>query len=314
MPQSTIHIAVNIDSRFTMQCCTMLTSLARSNKGVGLHVYVIEAELDADGRGQVERCARKLGINVTFLHIDRGAIADRLRTFDGHITEAAYYRLFTARLLPEELDKVIYLDCDLIVVGSLMPLWETDITGHPVGCVEDQWSGKPDYYERLGYDSRWTYFNSGVLLINLDWWRRYDTAGQALDILATHDALRFYDQDVLNILFHESKLLLPYRYNVQDGFLRRRPKIMPASLDAMRRDIREPVVIHFTGAHKPWQYRSVSPYKPLFLHFLDQTQWAGTRPEVPTKYKLRTILYIIMYALRLKPRKYIKVNMPELQS
>ena len=67
--------------------------------------------------------------------------------------------------------KIIYLDCDLIVEQQLSKLFNYDIGRYPIAAVEDMWSGKDDNYERLGYDRKYGYFNSGVLLINLDMWR-----------------------------------------------------------------------------------------------------------------------------------------------
>lgn len=73
------------------------------------------------------------------------------------------------------------------------------------------WSGKEDNYKRLHYPSSDSYFNSGVLLINLDYWREKKLMYKALDYIAKNgNNLVFYDQDVLNALLHNSRVFLPF--------------------------------------------------------------------------------------------------------
>ena len=80
------------------------------------------------------------------------------------------------------------------------------------------WSGREEIYTRLHYPSSDSYFNSGVLLVNLDYWREEGLMSKALDYISKNGSkLVFYDQDVLNALLHDCKLFLPFRYNVQDG-------------------------------------------------------------------------------------------------
>ena len=151
------------------------------------------------------------------------------------------------------------------------------------------------------------YFNSGVLLVNLDYWREEGLMSKALDYISKNGSkLVFYDQDVLNALLHDCKLFLPFRYNVQDGFLRRKRRIRPESIAALDQELLHPVIIHYTGGKKPWQYKSQHPYKGLYFHYLDLTPWKGERPVVPFSYKLKRVFDQLLYFMRLARPKYRK--------
>lgn len=84
------------------------------------------------------------------------------------------------------MQKVIYLDCDLVVNGSIQDFWDTDVSDYAVGCVEDMWSGKSDNYTRLHYDASFSYFNAGVLLVNLNYWREIGFQQKAVKYISRH--------------------------------------------------------------------------------------------------------------------------------
>ena len=118
--------------------------------------------------------------------------------------------------------------------------------------------------------------------------------------------LVFNDQDVLNALLHDKKLFLPFRYNVQDGFLRRKRRIRPEAIPDLEKELLHPVIVHYTGGKKPWQYKSRHPYKGLYFHYLDMTPWKGERPDVPFLYKVKRMVDRLLYVLQLAKPKYRK--------
>lgn len=308
--ENIIHIAMNIDSYYITQCCVVLTSIFENNRDESIHVHIINHGLpETERRDIIDIVEKRYGQVLSFHVIDTGKT--RNLPFSNHITIATYYRLFVAELLPETIYKLLYLDCDIVVDGSIHDLWNTDITGYAVGCVEDMWSGKKNNYERLGYDEVYSYFNAGVMLINLDYWRRNDVGRRSLEYAyEKENNIVMFDQDILNALLHDNKLLLPFRWNVQDGFLRRHRKIRPEVLPALEEELRHPVIIHYTGSKKPWDYKSQNPYRDRYFYYLDMTRWKGARPIVPLSYRLKLILDSVLYALYLKPRKYIKIRKP----
>lgn len=171
MVKETIHIACNIDTSYVKYCIVMLTSLFENNQNVSFHIHVITEDLSNECRSQmVEFVENKYHQRVEFYYVDMDLVKDCPRYAEGsHISLAAYYRIFLGNLLPLKIHKVLYLDCDLVVVGSIEKLWNTDLKTFAVACVEDMWSGREEIYTRLHYPSSDSYFNSGVLLVNLDY-------------------------------------------------------------------------------------------------------------------------------------------------
>ena len=88
-----------------------------------------------------------------------------------HISQATYYRLLMSDILPIGVEKVIYLDCDIIVRKSLIELWECDITNYAIGAIH-QITREIEDATRLNYPIEYGYFNAGVLLIYIAYWRK----------------------------------------------------------------------------------------------------------------------------------------------
>ena len=310
MKKETIHIACNIDDAYLKYCIVMLTSLFENNRDESFRIHIIAASLTyesrkklrlwVEGRYKQELCIYEAGEKM----LKGCAIYG-----DSHISMATYYRIFLESILPEDVSKVLYLDCDLIVNGPVNACWHTDISRYAIGCVEDMWSGKTDNYERLSYDASFSYFNAGVLLVNLNHWREMKFQNKAMQYIPGHiDKLVFNDQDVLNALLYDKKQFLPFRYNVQDGFLRRKRRIRPTSIPLLDEELKHPVIIHYTGGKKPWQYKSQHPYKNLYFRYLDLTEWKGERPQVPFSYRIKQAIDKVLYALRLAKPKYRNIT------
>lgn len=298
-----IHIACNIDSNYVMQCCTTLVSVMYNNKDEEISFHIIASQLSNEAKNIIINEVRKYNQNVFFYQYVPNIT---LPTFgSSHISLAAYLRLFVADIVPENIHKIIYLDCDIIVNGSIKKLWNTNITEYAVAAIEDMWSGKPCYYSRLNYSSKYTYFNSGVLLINLDIWRSKHIRQNCIEYALKHaDALIFNDQDVLNALLHDKKLLIPFRWNIQDGFLRKKRRLRAQSIPELLTELKHPIIIHYTGHRKPWLYFCQHPYQDLYFKYLDMTRWKGIRPTIPLSWKIKVATDKILYALHLKAEKY----------
>lgn len=211
-----IHVAFNIDDSYVKYCAVTLTSLFENNLNEQFSAYILGRHVSADGERLLRRVAEKYHQQVFIYPIEDKLISHFPSLGpDSHISLATYLRLFLSDVVPPETNKVLYLDCDLLVNGPIADLWNIDLTNHSVGCVEDQWSGVAEKYELLDYHPRYSYFNAGVMLVNLDYWRNHRLVNRFTDYVATHaDKLQFADQDVLNAVLHESKLLIPMRWNL----------------------------------------------------------------------------------------------------
>ena len=303
------NIVLNTDSQYVVHCCTMLSSLFENNINSKFNIHVISGGLTGPFINDIRNLVEEKYSQKLYLYIiDSEALNYFPKYKNSHISQAANYRLFVDKILPSDIDKVLYLDCDLIVNNSLEPLWSIDISDCPIAAVEDMWSGKDDNYIRLGYDKKYGYFNSGVLLINLKWWRENNICNNFIEYLKCHDNLKFVDQDILNGMFYNNRKLLSFKWNVQDGLLRRKPKVRESSMPKLQNEIKCPAIIHYTGSRKPWDYDCINPYKESYFKYLDMTKWKHTRPYMPLKFKFKLMVDKVLYFLYLKPRKYIKIS------
>ncbi len=305
-----IHVACNIDSNYVKYCAVMLTSLLENNRDSWFLIHIISSGLEERDMAVIRSVViDKYGQQLSF-HVAPETLLESCKVDEaGYISLATYYRVFLGSILPEDVKKVIYLDCDLVVNGSITEFWNTDISEVSLGCVEDMWSGRPESYARLHYDSRFSYFNAGVLLVNLERLRSIGFEQLAVEYLKKHvDELVLYDQDLLNALLHDDKKFVAHRWNVQDGFLRRRRagRMPSESVARLEKEFLHPIIIHYTGSKKPWHYKSQHPWKNLYFRYLDMTQWSGERPVMPLGYKMKLAIDRALCACGLKKQKYLK--------
>ena len=180
------------DQRFLPHTATMLCSLLEHNSVSRIHLFyssVSEHEL-----AKLEALVARYASKISFYEIVLADLQD-LRV-DKWASVAVYYRLLAPRLLPADLDKVLYLDFDIIVRQSLKDLWNIDLTGHALGAVPNF---EDDARKALGLPEGTKYFNSGVLLINLWFWRQSNVAERAISFIRNNPTkVQYWDQDALN--------------------------------------------------------------------------------------------------------------------
>ena len=166
-----INIVCATDDKYVPYCGVMLTSLFENNKEREVNVYImIDKPLSNDGAAKLALLGNKYGQQIHYCRVD-STFFDKypIRGEDKkHLSIVTYYRLFAEELLPTTIRQVLYLDCDIIVDGSIGELFDLDWNNIAIGTIPDMCTDWDEYYNRLGYDKRDGYFNAGVVLINLD--------------------------------------------------------------------------------------------------------------------------------------------------
>lgn len=174
-----------------------------------------------------------------------------------YISNATFYRLFISELLPKY-DKIIYLDCDILVLGDLKELFEYNIQNYFLAGVID-WECQEELrlnkkrQKEIGIDLD-IYVNAGILLMNLKLIREK----QMVEIFKQQMKIKYSlaDQDILNICFHNKILRLPFKYNLKARYYRT-PKLLEKSSlflkDRVEESCNNPLIVHFVGNKvKPW--------------------------------------------------------------
>ena len=155
-----------------------------------------------------------------------------------------YARLVIDQLVGPDVERILYIDCDMLVRDDIAELFGWDMHGRPIAAVRDTagaWlvAGRDVMGNRDIFDVADPYFNAGLVLIDLAQWRAADIVGRMEQAYADGTMQRiYYDQDLLNLVFKNNWLALPWRWNTID------PKPAHEGLN--------PAILHYTGKTKPW--------------------------------------------------------------
>jgi lipopolysaccharide biosynthesis glycosyltransferase len=192
-----------------------------------------------------------------------------------HYTIDTYTRIWVADFFAPEVERVLYLDSDMIVVGNVTELWNVELGPWVLAAVTIPGSTRCAAYD---IPDRYGYFQSGVLVINLTRWRR-ERIFDALQIYIAQNADKIVDadQDVLNACLYDKRLALPFIWNVIAPFyFNYHPLgISNSELRTVRRNAR---IIHFNGPSKPWSYQCNHPRRADYWKYLRLTEWRDYRP------------------------------------
>ena len=234
MTSERIAIVLIADQAYTEQLTVTMKSIMYHNKSVDF--YIINQGIMPDWFRKMRRIVRNLGGELYNIPFDIGLISAEWRTQD-HISPIAYAKYFIPRLIDRE--RVLYLDTDVIVNGSLTSFFLTDLKGFPVAAVRD-------------VDGS---FNTGVMLIDNLQWKDLSVLDKCLELSegekSKHWELEHFngDQTILNSVFQDNWLELDKRFNVQVGY------DLVAFYNHWEEHFNledEPLVIHYTTNRKPW--------------------------------------------------------------
>ena len=294
-----MDIVICINKRYLMPAGVMMCSLFENNKEEQITIHVLLGEGGDQCMKPLEEMTDKYHQTIRFYDMNDIRMDDfpvGLSFQESFITKEAYFRLFVMDILPQELEKVLYFDVDTVICDSIRELWNTDVSDVAVGTVPDGFHQDIHEANRIGYEVGLGIFNSGVLLINLKYWREHEVMKDFVAYAReAKDHLKFHDQDVLNFVFRHCKKELPIRFNLQTIHLYQdRLRYLPFRLfEDVREAFCHPVVFHYTGPDKLWYSNSYHPLKCYFEKYRRLTPWKDEplkRRHIAWKWKLNHFL------------------------
>ncbi|QBA72779.1 glycosyltransferase family 8 protein (plasmid) [Lactiplantibacillus plantarum] len=272
---TTISIVSTTNTEFAQHLAIFYRSILVNDPRNDFAFYIFNDHLTAEAQVHLKRLELD-HINcrsIKFLTVDEQLFQKAVT--DERIIKAAYYRIYTAELLPE-LDRILYLDCDMICTGSLEALWNTSLKGNIIAAVEDA-----GYVPRLAEmnitSQHGFYFNSGVMLIDLKRWREEHITAKVMAFINQHpEQLKYHDQDALNAVLADKWYYLHPKYNMQSRLIRREQEHPLPPLEIIAEEARQaPILIHYSGRSKPWLEFGVRPH-PLRHEYWKYAQIART--------------------------------------
>lgn len=268
MRSDKIHLLVTVDQNYIRHLQTMLKSLVASNMGEAIHVWLLHSGISQDALNALAEYCGMQGVAFTEIAVDAAVFADAPKSKRYPIV--MYYRLLAPLLLPESVEKVLYLDPDILVINSVRPLWEMALDGCAFAAASH--SIVPEMVDdvnrmRLGTDH--AYFNTGVILMDLKLARGLVRTEDIFEYVREHSAeLLLPDQDVFNSLYGASTKQIDdaiwnydarrfSAYNLAGGGKRGMDWVMENT-----------VILHFCGTQKPWKPSHSSRFSALYKHYM----------------------------------------------
>jgi lipopolysaccharide biosynthesis glycosyltransferase len=270
-----INVLLAADENYADQLqITIKTTLENLNKKTRVNFIVLSNNLSSATMNALEKLAHGLH-SVEYLDLDPTAF--NFCPTNSHINKTAYYRIVAPKLLAKRgLDRIVYLDVDLLVRHDLTELYNCELNGNIIGAVID--TGQAFALDRLGVDpvtaASNIYFNSGILVIDIQKWNKHHITEKTLNYIKTQSQrIIFHDQDALNAVLAGKVQMLHPKWNLQNSIIFRKHRpINEAYAQLINEAIKNPAIVHFTTHEKPWKTLSEHPYLAEYHEELNELE------------------------------------------
>ena len=270
--ETKLSLLVSLNENYLPQLRVMLLSLRVNNPQLLCDVYFLHRGISEEALSSLSEYLKTLRMELSPIEVDQQLFENAPIT--NRYPQEMYYRLLAAQLLPSSLDKVLYLDPDILIINSLEPLWQTDLGDQLFAAAAH--SGKAELIDgvnnlRLGTNG--AYYNSGVLLINLAQCRKEICPEEIFRYALEHTAeLLLPDQDILNALYGQRIFPLDdliWNYDARNYHDYKLATHGEADINWI---MEHTAILHFCGREKPWKPYYYRRFGVLYRHYMQLTR------------------------------------------
>ncbi|AVM42546.1 glycosyltransferase family 8 protein [Fastidiosipila sanguinis] len=265
-----MNILVTFDENYAAPFKTMLKSLAINNASEKVVVYLLYSEnkIRQETLEDLIRYCGSYGVVFKPCIIDN-EIFSKYKV-NKHYSSAMYYRLLASEFLPKDIDRIIYLDPDILIINSLSPLWKLELKDKKIFAAASHTEAFTDSINMMRLNTETEYFNTGVLLMDLKSIRDQISFEELVREIEEVDSfLILPDQDIFNVLFSDVTLSIPDEIWNYDA--RYYSKYLLQSNREYDLDwvMKNTVILHFCGKKKPWNTKNINTkFDSLYKHYM----------------------------------------------
>lgn len=298
MEPENIHIVLSADNNYAQHLGVTVFSLIQNfnNPNHSLIIHILDGKISETNKKKLNSLTTNKPAKIIYHPVNQKLFKDCPEI--NHLKLPAYYRLLIPQIIPEGIKKIIYLDSDTVVTGDISILFNQELNDNILGAIKEV--SQEEVLNIWGERGITKYFNSGVLLINLEKWRIENISEKAfLFIKENQQELHWADQDALNLVCAQNWQELDKRFNLQ--------------IDRNQKQIKNinPIVLHYVGRLKPWHYEYTNYYHKHYWDYLKQTPWKNYRYQDFSLYNLaKKIAKLIpgVIVIRKKIIKWLKIK------
>lgn len=270
--QDRIQILTTLDQNYLPRLQVLLTSLYLNQPEEKTDIWLLHSRIPEEALIPVTELCSRYGFGFFPVQIDGTSFQDA--PVSRQYPKEMYYRLLAAQFLPRDLHRIIYLDPDILVINPLRPLWDMDMKGNLFAAASH--TGMTELANNINQfrlETDHDYYNSGVLLMDLDMERNEIDAEEIFDYVRKHGKeLLLPDQDVLNALYGRrttdlDDVIWNYDTRNYNTYLLR-----SAGVCDMDWVMQNTAVLHFCGRSKPWQKGYIHRFGVLYKHYMELTR------------------------------------------
>lgn len=284
-----MDIAYTTNDVFCAKVGESICSVFENNENMDdIHVYVIGQGITEKNQKKFLGLAERYHREITIVPINdlKEYIPFDFDTFGWNPIVLA--RLVIDKLVPDSIDRILYLDGDTCCIDNLTELWNTDLKGNVIGGCMEPTVQKERYHEI--HTEGIPYINAGVLLIDLKKWRAEKWGEKILDFYREYNGRLFAnDQDAINGALHGRIYYLAPKYNFFNIYwfypyrylkhLNESRGLYYYPKDVYEDSIRHPAIIHFLGEERPWRKGNHQKFRKQYRYYLNKTEWKDDPDE-----------------------------------
>lgn len=262
-----MNILITLDSNYIKPLKVMLKSLFLNNAEEKFSIYLMHSSIKDEELHDLDNYIKMHGNQLEIIYVDDNCFQDAPILL--HYTKEMYYRLLAFKFLPQNLDRILYLDPDTLIINPVRELYEMDIQDYLYAAAyHDKISIKQINKLRFIPYEIDAYYNSGVLLMNLELQRQQiDEQSIYQFVEKNRSKLIMPDQDILNALFSKKIKSIDEKLYNYDARYYSYYKIMSNGMWDMDHVIRNTVILHFCGKKKPWKKNYSGKFHALYKHY-----------------------------------------------